>query len=249
MSASLRVFRIVDGAVTTALPIQNSLHQVAREAYAAVRAGRPPPSQNRVEEMISCCLDIVQRAIDGDESIPPMLFEEDSEVEMLTDYLFRCDANGFFFAELITQGSELTPPQLLAAYALHRTDAAAHAVHMGDLPSAIESLALGCQATADYAFHTGFNDYPEMLKYDGGVHAKSSARVRGSHKTKEYVAARWIEANTTSKPKSQRWFAKHITPDVMAFALQHGWKMSQDNALRIISEWIAAEVKRSRPES
>lgn len=246
MSQGLKVFRINEGSVEAALQVPDSLKRVAADTYNGIRAGGQALSQPRVEEMISCCLDIVRRAIAGDESIPPMYFEDDSEVEKLTDYLCRRDDEGYYFASLLSKGDELRPSQMIASYALHKTDHAAQCLLDGNAREAIESLALACQASADYAFHHGFNDYPQMQKEDGWVHAQRSTRLRGVAPTKDYVLARWKEANN-AKPWRQLTFAKHIKADVMKFAKDHGWTMVDDNAIRTIRDWIAAEVKRNQP--
>lgn len=245
MSSALKVVQIADGSLTTVQPMSASLLQVARDAYVGVRAGGDDPSQSRVEELISFCLDIVRRAIDGDKSIPPMFFDDDSEVEMLNDYVCRRNDQGFLFSDSISQGQELEPSQLLAAYALHKADAAAHAVLSGDPTSAIESLALACQATADYAFHYGFNDYPGMIQANGWMNAQRSTRLVGGAATKNYVVTRWHEARAI-RDWSQLGFAKQIKADVINFAKEQGWTMVDDNAVRTIRDWIAAEVKKNR---
>lgn len=237
MSHRLTVFHVKGGKLEAVRPAPDSLKRVAEDANNGIRAGGRSPTQARIEEMISCCLDIIRRATNGDESIPRMHFEDASEVEKLTDYVCRQDENGFYYASLLPEGRTLAPSQLIAAYALHKTDLAAQCLLDGNPLNAVEELALACQASADYAFHFGFHDYSQMQREDGSANARNAVRNQATIPTRAYVLSRWKEANHTKTWKKLS-FAKRIKDDVIKLAKDHGWTMSDDNALR----WIVGEI-------
>ena len=173
------------------------LFQIARDAYQAACAA-DDIGQERLEEMVGACHWMLSALAAGNIAYPPFLDASDSDAEKLRDLVNQVvpGTDAYCWVELLPDGDELLPSQLLAAHTLHRLDVAATNLIEGSLSEALAALASASLGIADYSFLEGREDYRASERDTTTAHARASAsataRMRALPAMKEYVRQRWF---------------------------------------------------------
>ena len=150
----LRIISIADGNVTLPSSLPDGLRQVAQDADNGVRGSpRRSPSQEDVEELIAACIALLDDANGESPSFDVYCSEDDPEAEQVTDVVCMCPGGRYHWHDLVREPETLSPFQLIAAYAVYKTDEAAACWLRDDTPAAFEALLTTCQLAADYGFH------------------------------------------------------------------------------------------------